>query len=34
MAKYWAEINNSNEVVDVQIFQDNVTSAAIAATIS
>lgn len=33
MAKYWAEINNSNEVVDVQIFQDNVTSAAIAATI-
>ena len=27
MAKYWAEINNSNEVIETTVFQDDVTTA-------
>mgnify|MGYP001030138603 FL=1 len=33
MAKYWAEINNSNEVIETTVFQDDVTTAEKAAAV-
>ena len=33
MAKYWAEINSANEVIETTIFQDDITTAEKAAAV-